>query len=241
MPTSPDRFVLTAVWRLRVIRRARGVPGQCPGGPHPGITSRRSAPQHEKLAPRPHRETREQTWVSTGATCRRDDEASSRHQPKGRWVLLSTKRGGLMSHTQRAAQGGPGDARIIEEHHITGPHGEDEIEGTRTTTDGAGTTPSRSLAAAPTSLGFNSTWWMAVAWIVLILLLVFPLALVVVREERSGFEPPHMPSLGGRPSAANALIARSGFEPLVRSPHPLKADSRRFLDHGAARRCIARS
>ena len=34
-----------------------------------------------------------------------------------------------MTHTQEAPQGDPRDARIVEEHHITGPNGADEIEG----------------------------------------------------------------------------------------------------------------
>ena len=33
-----------------------------------------------------------------------------------------------MSDTQEAAQGGRRDTRIVEEHHIAGAHGEDEIE-----------------------------------------------------------------------------------------------------------------
>jgi hypothetical protein len=33
-----------------------------------------------------------------------------------------------MSHARATPQGGADDARSIEEHHITGPHREDEIE-----------------------------------------------------------------------------------------------------------------
>jgi hypothetical protein len=52
-------------------------------------------------------------------------------------------------------------------------HGEDEIEaiagrGRRWYTSGP------SLAAAPTLRGFNSTWWMAVGWLIVIVLLVSP-------------------------------------------------------------------
>jgi hypothetical protein len=43
-----------------------------------------------------------------------------------------------------------------------------------TAADGAGTTSGPSLAAAPTLRGFNSTWWMAVGWLIVIVLLVSP-------------------------------------------------------------------
>jgi hypothetical protein len=55
-----------------------------------------------------------------------------------------------MPDIQGAMQDGPRDARIVEEHHVTGPHGEDEIEGIEAP-DGGGTTSGRSLPAAPTS------------------------------------------------------------------------------------------
>jgi hypothetical protein len=43
-----------------------------------------------------------------------------------------------------------------------------------TTADGAGTRFGRSLAAAPDLMGFNSTLWMALGWLIVILLVVFP-------------------------------------------------------------------
>ena len=78
-----------------------------------------------------------------------------------------------MSHARTAAQGDPGDARIIEEHHSTGPHGEEQIEGV----DDRGRRwyDLRPEPRCRTDfMGFNSTWWMAVGWLLLILLLVFP-------------------------------------------------------------------
>ena len=45
---------------------------------------------------------------------------------------------------------------------------------TPTTTDDAGTTSDRGLAGAPTSLGFDSTWWMVVVWLVVIVLARYP-------------------------------------------------------------------
>jgi hypothetical protein len=78
-----------------------------------------------------------------------------------------------MSDKQGATQGGPGDARIIEEHHVTGPHGEEEIEGT----DDRGRRWYHLRPEPPRRtdfMGFNSTWWMAVGWVLLILVLLFP-------------------------------------------------------------------
>jgi hypothetical protein len=43
-----------------------------------------------------------------------------------------------------------------------------------TTADGAGTTSGRSLAAAATSLGFNSMLWMVVVWLLVVVVAVFP-------------------------------------------------------------------
>ena len=78
-----------------------------------------------------------------------------------------------MSHTHEAAQGGHRDPRIVEEHHIAGPHGEDEIEAI----DDRGRRwhQVRPQPRRRTDLmGFNSTWWMAVGWVLLILVLLFP-------------------------------------------------------------------
>ena len=78
-----------------------------------------------------------------------------------------------MSHTRGAAQGGPRDARIGEEHHSAGPHVEDEIEGA----DDRGQRwyqlrpePRRRIDF----MGFNSRWWMALGWLVLLILVAFP-------------------------------------------------------------------
>ena len=83
-----------------------------------------------------------------------------------------------MSRTQRTAQGGPGDARVTEEHRRTGPHGEDVVEGT----DDRGRRwyDLRPEPRRRTDLmGFNSTLWMALGWLIVILLLVFPFPWVV--------------------------------------------------------------
>jgi hypothetical protein len=78
-----------------------------------------------------------------------------------------------MSDTQEAAQGGRRDTRIVEEHHIAGAHGEDEIEAI----DDRGRRW-RQVRPQPRRrtdlMGFNSTWWMALAWLLVILLVVFP-------------------------------------------------------------------
>ena len=79
-----------------------------------------------------------------------------------------------MSRTQRTAQGGPGDARVTEERHLTGQDREDEVEGT----DDRGRRwyHLRPEPRRRTDLmGFNSTWWMALGWAVLIVLAVVPI------------------------------------------------------------------
>jgi hypothetical protein len=78
-----------------------------------------------------------------------------------------------MSDTQEAAQGGADHARIVEEHHIAGARGEDEIEAI----DDRGRRwhQVRPQPRCRTDLmGFNSTLWMALGWLVVILLVVFP-------------------------------------------------------------------
>ena len=77
-----------------------------------------------------------------------------------------------MSDTQEAAQGGHRDPRIVEEHHA-GPRSEDEIEAI----DDRGRRwhHLRPQPRRRTDLmGFNSTLWMALGWLIVILLLVFP-------------------------------------------------------------------
>ena len=79
-----------------------------------------------------------------------------------------------MSHsTTEPAQGGPGDAQISEEHQIAGPHGEDETAATDE--------PGRRwyhLRPVPRRradlMGFNSTLWMVVVWLIVIVLAVSP-------------------------------------------------------------------
>jgi hypothetical protein len=78
-----------------------------------------------------------------------------------------------MSDTQQAAQGGRRDTRIVEEHHIAGSHGEDEIEAI----DDGGRRwyHLRPQHRRRTDLmGFNSTWWMVVVWLIVIVLIVYP-------------------------------------------------------------------
>jgi hypothetical protein len=78
-----------------------------------------------------------------------------------------------MSHPQKAAQGGPGDARISEEHQIAGPHGEDEPEATddrRRRWSHLRPKPRRRADL----MGFNSKLWMVVVWLIVIVVAVFP-------------------------------------------------------------------
>jgi hypothetical protein len=82
--------------------------------------------------------------------------------------------GGVMAHTQEAAHDGRRDNRIVDAHHIAGSHGEDEIE----TIDDRGRR-CHHLRPQPRRrtdrMGFNSTLWMALGWLIVIVLLVFPL------------------------------------------------------------------
>lgn len=78
-----------------------------------------------------------------------------------------------MSHTREARQAGRGNTRIIEEHDVADPHDQDEIEAT----DDRGR---RWYRLRPTPRrrsdiwGFNSTWWMALGWVIVIAVVVFP-------------------------------------------------------------------
>jgi hypothetical protein len=78
-----------------------------------------------------------------------------------------------MSHTQRAVQSRPGDAQLSDEQHNTGRNGKGEFEGT----DGS---RRRWYHLRPEPrrrtdlMGFNSMLWMAVGWLIVILLVAFP-------------------------------------------------------------------
>jgi hypothetical protein len=78
-----------------------------------------------------------------------------------------------MSSPHAAAQSDPGDARIADEHRITDPPDDDEI-------DAPDTRARRWYHLRPQPrrradlMGINSTWWMAVGWLAVILLIVFP-------------------------------------------------------------------
>ena len=78
-----------------------------------------------------------------------------------------------MSRTRQARQAGGGHTRIIEEHERADPHDQDEIEAP----DDRGR---RWYRLRPTPRrrtdiwGFNSTWWMALGWVIVIAVVVFP-------------------------------------------------------------------
>ena len=77
-----------------------------------------------------------------------------------------------MSHTRQARQTGRSNRGIIGEHdHLSDPHDQDEIEAT----DDRGRRWYR-LRPKPRRrtdlLGFNSTWWMALGWVLLIVLVI---------------------------------------------------------------------
>jgi hypothetical protein len=78
-----------------------------------------------------------------------------------------------MHRTRETAQDGAGNARIMEERHIAGRHDEDK-------NDATGDRQRRWYHLRPERrrrsdlLGFNSTLWMALGWLIVILLVVFP-------------------------------------------------------------------
>jgi hypothetical protein len=78
-----------------------------------------------------------------------------------------------MSQTRKAAPGDPGGARSVEERHVVGPNAEDEID----PVDDRGRRWYH-LRPEPRRrtdfMGFNSTWWMSVVWLIVIVLVVSP-------------------------------------------------------------------
>jgi hypothetical protein len=77
-----------------------------------------------------------------------------------------------MPHTNAAVQSA-GDAQIVEEHHATEAHGEHDNE----ITDKRRRRwyhPRPEPRRRTDLMAFNSTWWMALGWLILILLVVFP-------------------------------------------------------------------
>jgi hypothetical protein len=78
-----------------------------------------------------------------------------------------------MSHTREAARGGHRDVRIVEEHHGAAPSSDDE-------SDSAADRGRRWYQLRPEParrtdfVGFNSTWWMALGWLVLLIVVAFP-------------------------------------------------------------------
>jgi hypothetical protein len=78
-----------------------------------------------------------------------------------------------MSHTREAARGGPRDARTVDERRGAGPRDEDDFQAA----DDGGRQWYR-LRPEPRRrtdfMGFNSRWWMALGFLVLLLGVVFP-------------------------------------------------------------------
>jgi hypothetical protein len=78
-----------------------------------------------------------------------------------------------MSHTQEGPRGERLDARIADPHHIAAPHREDAVDATndqRRRWYGLRPVPRRRTDL----MGFNFTWWMAVVWVVVILVVAYP-------------------------------------------------------------------
>lgn len=77
-----------------------------------------------------------------------------------------------MSSARENASSDPGGAKIIEEHQIVGPDGEEEIEAVDD--QGRRWYHLRPEPRRRTDfMGFNTTWWV-VLWIIAVVLLIFP-------------------------------------------------------------------
>ena len=78
-----------------------------------------------------------------------------------------------MAHLHTTGQSGPADVQTVEEHQVADPRNEDENGGT----DGRGRRWYHFRPEPPRRtdlMGVNSTWWMALGWLILIGLIVFP-------------------------------------------------------------------
>jgi hypothetical protein len=77
-----------------------------------------------------------------------------------------------MSRTRQAPQARPGGARSIEDHDLVDPDAEDHIEATDDR-------ERRWYHLRPQPrrgtdfMGLNSTWWMALGWLVLLIVVAF--------------------------------------------------------------------
>jgi hypothetical protein len=78
-----------------------------------------------------------------------------------------------MSHTRQVPRAQAADARITEDQDLADPDGEDEIDATADR--GRRWYRLRPEPARRTDfMGFNSTWWMALGWLVLLIVVAFP-------------------------------------------------------------------
>jgi hypothetical protein len=78
-----------------------------------------------------------------------------------------------VSDTRQAGQADSGDARIIEERDAAGRDRDDEVEATGDR--GRRWYHPRPRPCRRTDLwGFNSTWWMALGWVIVILVAFSP-------------------------------------------------------------------
>jgi hypothetical protein len=79
-----------------------------------------------------------------------------------------------MAHAQTPRQSDAADVQRVEEHRVADVQNEDDENGG---TDGRGRRRYQIRPESPRRtdlMGVNSTWWMALGWLILILLIVFP-------------------------------------------------------------------
>jgi hypothetical protein len=78
-----------------------------------------------------------------------------------------------MSRTRRAPHAPASDAQISDDHDVTGPKAEDAVDATEDR--GRRWYHLRPKPRRGTDfMGFNSTWWMALAWFALLIVVAFP-------------------------------------------------------------------
>jgi hypothetical protein len=76
-----------------------------------------------------------------------------------------------MSRTRQAPQARPEGARISDDHDLAGTGGKGEIDAT----DDRGRRWYRPKPRRGTDfMGFNSTWWVALGWLVVLIVVAFP-------------------------------------------------------------------
>ena len=80
-----------------------------------------------------------------------------------------------MSRAREGVQRDPRDARTADEQRTAGPYGGEEIDDADADARGRSWYQLRpELRCWMDFMGFNSTWWMALGWLVVLIVVAFP-------------------------------------------------------------------